>query len=94
MRKRLYDLYAAYAAGRIDEVLREFDDDVVMTSYAPVDVFPYLGRKQGKAAVAGTMQTAHREFDYMSYQPVFMVPKMTMPPSSCWRGCASAPAAG
>ena len=73
LRKRLYDLYAAYAAGRLDEVLEEFDDDIVMTSYAPVDVFPFLGRKQGKAAVAGTMRTAHREFDYMSYQPVFMV---------------------
>ena len=73
LRKRLFELYSAYAEGRIDEVLREFDDGVVMTSYAPVDVFPYLGRKQGKAAVAATMQTAHAEFDYLAYQPIFMV---------------------
>ena len=73
LRKRLYDLYAAYADGRIDEVLRDFDDNVVMTSYAPVDIFPYLGRKQGKAAVAATMKTAHAEFEYLAYQPVFMV---------------------
>jgi len=73
LRKRLYDLYAAYAEGRIDEVLREYDDNVVMTSHAPVDIFPYLGRKQGKAAVAATMNTAHAAFEYLSYQPVFMV---------------------
>ncbi len=73
LRKRLYELYAAYADGRIDAALREFDDGVVMTSYAPVDIFPYLGRKQGKAAVAATMKTAHAEFDYLAYQPVFMV---------------------
>ena len=73
LRKRLYELYAAYAEGRIDEALREFDDSVVMTSYAPVDIFPYLGRKQGKAAVAATMKAVHADFEYLAYQPVFMV---------------------
>jgi ketosteroid isomerase-like protein len=73
LRKRLYELYIAYAEGRIDDVLREFDDKVVMTSYAPVDVFPYLGRKDGKAAVTATMNAAHATFEYLSYQPVFMV---------------------
>ena len=73
LRKRLFELYSAYAEGRIDEVLREFDDGVVMTSYAPVDVFPYLGRKQGKAAGAATMSAAHASFEYLAYQPIFMV---------------------
>lgn len=73
LRKRLYGLYAAYAAGHIDEVLREFDDDVTMTSYAPVDVFPYLGRKRGKAALAEALRTIRTEYDYLTYQPVFMV---------------------
>ena len=73
LRKRLYDLYLAYAEGRIDEVLRDYDDSVVMTSYAPVDIFPYLGRKQGKAAVAETMNEAHVAFEYLAYQPIFMV---------------------
>ncbi len=73
LRKRLYELYAAYAEGRIDEALREFDDSVVMTSYAPVDIFPYLGRKQGKAAIAAAMKAVHADFEYLAYQPVFMV---------------------
>lgn len=68
--KRLYELYAAYAERRTDEALREFNDSVVMTNYAPVDIFPISGRKQGKAAIAATMKTAHAEFDYPAHQPV------------------------
>ena len=63
LRKRLYDLYAAYAAGRIDEVLREYDDNVTMTSHAPVDIFPYLGRKQGKTAVEVVAASPTKDFD-------------------------------
>ena len=73
LRHRLYDLYAAFAEGRIDNALLSFDEEVTMTSYAPVDVFPYLGRKQGKAAIAATMRSAHSEFEYLGYTPVFMV---------------------
>ena len=73
LRTRLYELYAAYAEGRIDDALTSFGDEVTMISYAPVDVFPYLGRKQGKAAIAATMRSAHSEFEYLGYTPVFMV---------------------
>ena len=73
LRQRLYGIYAAFAAGRIDDALREFDDNVVMTSYAPVEVFPTLGRRQGKAAVATTMHAMHAAFEHLSYTPVFMV---------------------
>ncbi|MFI4960994.1 MAG: nuclear transport factor 2 family protein [Hyphomicrobiales bacterium] len=73
LHKRLYELYADFAAGRIDEALRDFDDNVVMTSYAPIEVFPALGRRQGKAAVAATMHAMHADFEHLSYTPVFMV---------------------
>ena len=73
LRHRLYDLYAAYAEGRINDALISFDDEVTMTSHAPVDVFPYLGRQQGKTAIAATMRAAHSNFEYLSYTPVFMV---------------------
>ena len=73
LRSRLFELYAAFAAGRIDDALRDFDDKVVMTSYAPIEVFPSLGRRQGKAAVAATMRAMHADFEHLSYAPVFMV---------------------
>lgn len=46
--KRLYELYAAYAERRNDEALREFNDSVVMTNYAPVDIFPISGANRAK----------------------------------------------
>ena len=73
LRKRLYDLYAAYAAWRIDDALLDFDDNVMMTSYAPIEVFPALGRRQGKAAVAATMHAMQADFEHLTYVPVFMV---------------------
>ena len=73
LRGRLNDLYAAYAAGRLDDVTRAFDRDVDFVSYAPVNVFPFLGHQHGSAEVAATMAAAHREFEYLLYKPVFMV---------------------
>jgi ketosteroid isomerase-like protein len=73
LRQRLYDTYAAFAAGRIDDALHDFDDDVIMTSYAPIEVFPALGRRQGKAAIAATVHAMHADFEHLSYTPVFMV---------------------
>ena len=53
-RARINDLYTAYRAGRIDFVLNDFDDEAELISYAPVQVFPYLGRQHGNAAIAET----------------------------------------
>jgi hypothetical protein len=44
LRARIYDLYAAYAKGELGFVSGSFDDKAEFISYAPVDVFPYLGR--------------------------------------------------
>ena len=73
LRARLHDLYIAYRAGRIDFALNSFADDAVLISYAPIEVFPYLGRQHGKAAIAETMRKVHAEFEILTYQPIFMV---------------------
>jgi len=73
LRARIYDLYAAYCAGRIDVVLNSYDDDAELISYAPIEVFPYLGRQHGKAAIAETMKRVHATFEILTYQPIFMV---------------------
>ncbi len=70
-----------------------FDDAAVMTSYTPVEIFPVLGRRQGKAAIAETMRAMHADFEHLTYQPIFMVTEDQAAPSSCWCGCASAPPA-
>ena len=73
LRRRLDNLYADYAAGRLDEVARAFDRDIDFVSYAPTDIFPYLGHHHGRDELAKSMATAHREFEYLVYKPVFMV---------------------
>ncbi len=73
LRARIYDLYTAYRLGRIDFVLNSYDDEAELISYAPINVFPYLGRQRGKAAIAATMKKVHADFEILSYQPIFMV---------------------
>jgi uncharacterized protein len=73
LRARIYDLYTAYRTGRIDFVLNAYDDQAELISYAPIEVFPYLGRRHGKAAIADTMKKVHAEFELLTYQPIFMV---------------------
>lgn len=73
MRAKLYDLYAAFGEGKIDIVLNSFDEHAVFTSYAPIDVFPHLGRQSGRIAIAATMTNMHAEFEHLAYQPIFVV---------------------
>jgi hypothetical protein len=68
LRARLYDLYIAYRGGRIDFVLNSYDDEADLISYAPIEIFPYLGRKHGKTAIAETMKQVHAEFDFLTYR--------------------------
>jgi uncharacterized protein len=73
LRGRIIDLYAAYAKGHTDFVLNSIDDDVDFVSYAPTDIFPYLGHHRGKAAFADVMRTAQATFEFLAYKPVFLV---------------------
>lgn len=73
LRARIYDLYTAFSKGKLDFVLNSFDDKAEFTSYAPIELFPYLGRQHGKAAIAETMKKVHEKYELLSYQPIFMV---------------------
>jgi len=67
---RLDTLYAAFKRGQIDFVLNFLDDDIEFISNAPLEIFPFLGRRRGKPAVAEAIKGAHQEFDIQSYEPV------------------------
>jgi len=67
---RLDTLYAAFRRGQIDFVLNSFDDEIEFISNAPVEVFPFLGHRRGKSAVAEVIKSVHAEFDILSYEPV------------------------
>lgn len=73
LRQHIVDLYAAYAEGRFATVLDACDDDVDFLSYAPRDVFPYLGHRHGKSALAATFQAARMQYEYVTLQPLSVV---------------------
>jgi ketosteroid isomerase-like protein len=73
LRQRIYSLCSAYGRGKLDFVLNFIDDDVEFVSYAPVTIFPCLGRHRGKAAVTKRIETIHAHYEFLSYMPIFMV---------------------
>jgi len=73
LRSRVQSLCAAYAQGKLEFVTNFIDDDIDFISYAPVRVFPCLGRQRGKAAVAKSLETIHKHYELQTYKPVLMV---------------------
>jgi len=70
LRERLGTLYAAFQAGKLDFVLNAIDDDVEFISYSPVQLFPFLGHRRGKAEMAQVLRGAHAMFDFVSCEPL------------------------
>ena len=73
LRQRIYSLCSAYGRGKVDFVLNHVDEDVDFVSYAPITIFPCLGKQRGKAAVAKSIETIHAHYEFLSYLPIFMV---------------------
>ena len=73
LRERLNTLYAAIKLGQFDFVLNALDDDVEFISYSPIEIFPFLGHRRGKAAMAEALRAAHEAFDFVTYEPISMV---------------------
>lgn len=73
LRQRIYDLCAAYKLGKLDYVGNFIDDRADFMSYAPVEVFPCLGKKHGKAEIMESLKTTHEKFIYLDYHPIFLV---------------------
>jgi ketosteroid isomerase-like protein len=73
LRSRLQSLSSAYAQGKLEFVANFIDEHIDFISYAPVSVFPCLGKQRGKAAVAKSLETIHAHFELHAYKPVLMV---------------------
>ena len=73
LRSRVQSLCAAYAQGKLDFVVNFIDEDIDFISYAPVRVFPCLGKRRGKAAVAESIAIVHAHYEIQDYRPVLMV---------------------
>ena len=47
-----------------------FDENVDFISNAPIDVFPYLGRRNGRTQVMRALKAVHDEFSTVEYVPL------------------------
>jgi ketosteroid isomerase-like protein len=72
-KKRIYQIYEAFSAGRTDLLTDVFDENVDFITNAPTEVFPYLGRRLGRAQVVNALKAVHDEFEALSFLPIWMV---------------------
>ena len=73
MKERIYEIYRTFSAGQFDEVADMFDENVDFISNAPIDVFPYLGRRVGKAQVMSALKAVHDQFSSVEFVPIKIV---------------------
>jgi len=73
-RKRIYEIYSAYAEGQFERLLRDMvDDDITFVSYAPAEIFPYFKRGQGKAALRQAWEASRADLEFLNYIPLLIV---------------------
>ena len=73
LRQRINRLCSAYAKGDLGFVQNLIDQDVDFISYAPIEIFPCLGKQQGKAAVLESLKSIHAHFEFLAYHPIFLL---------------------
>jgi ketosteroid isomerase-like protein len=64
-------LDACYA-GDIDRAAAFYDDDIDFVCYAPVELFPTLGQKKGKAQMTQSLVGLHARHEVLDYQINFI----------------------
>ena len=70
---RLTMLYAAMKKGQLDFVLNAIHDDIEFISYSPTKVFPFLGHRRGKPAMAEALHGAVEAYEVLACEPISMV---------------------
>jgi ketosteroid isomerase-like protein len=67
------DLYAAYARGDGERVAQLIDDDIDWTIHGPVQVFPFIGPRRGKAEVLKTLADIGEGYAIERYEPDIVI---------------------
>lgn len=67
-KQRILDYIRHCYAGDIEQAASYYDDDINFIAYAPIDIFPSLGQKVGKAAMTETLVALHKEYGPIAYE--------------------------
>ncbi len=71
-RQRVLDYLGAFYAGDVLRALDYVDDEIDIITYAPVELFPHLGHKHGKAWIPEAIQTQKKRYLSRKYEIKFM----------------------
>jgi ketosteroid isomerase-like protein len=71
-RQRVLEYLDAFYSGDVARTLDCFDDEIDIITYAPVELFPHLGHKRGKAWVPEALQTQKKRYLSRKYEIKFM----------------------
>jgi uncharacterized protein len=67
-RQCVVKFFDAYYSGDIETATACCDEDFETITYAPVDLFPHLGVKQGKAWVGKSVRTQQKRYKNRKYE--------------------------
>src|SRR5690349_22359504 len=67
---RVYEIYEDLARARLDRFAEALDERVDFLSHAPPELFPYLGRRRGRADVIDALTEMHRMLEVLSFWPL------------------------
>jgi ketosteroid isomerase-like protein len=67
------ELYAAYSRKDFDRVASLIHDDIDWAIYGPMQVFPFAGARQGKAAVLEALGSMAKDYQLERYQPKIVI---------------------
>ena len=64
---RLVEIYEDFALARLDRIVQVLDEKIDFLSHAPIDIFPYLGRRRGRTEVLEALAEVHRHLEVLSW---------------------------
>src|ERR1700750_1386103 len=70
---RILEIYEDFAKARMDRLSEILDEKIDFISHAPTDVFPYLGRRLGRAEVLKALTEVHNKLEVLSFWPITTV---------------------
>jgi len=71
-RQVILDYLDACYAGDIERAAAFYDDDIDFVCYAPVELFPTLGQKRGKAEMTRSLAGLHARHEVLEHQVDFI----------------------
>ena len=73
-RQRVLKFLKTFYSGNVEDALSYCSDDIDFVATAPIDIFPHMGHRRGKAQVKEMWDAIHTRYSSMRYEvPIIVV---------------------